>query len=138
MAATIRIRIINIDKLHRRLNRFPEIAGKHISRAINQSIAAIEAKAIPLTPVKTGRLKGSYTFGRIASRPTTLRGRVKPDVFYAAAVHDIHPPGFGYFKPSKNKRAVAGFLLIGKNVAEPQIGKQFDKAIKNIANDLGD
>lgn len=132
----INIEIKGLRELRGRLKRFPRISGKHVSQAINKSVFAIEAEAKPITPVKTGLLRGSYSFGRVLSSPFTLMGRVKPNASYAQSVHDLHPPGQRYIRPSLNKNALAGFLTIGQDRAERQTDGFFQDAANNITGEL--
>lgn len=141
--AQIRLKIKNLDKFRSRLKLFPKIQRKNLSKAINESILRIEAKAIPISPVKTGRLVGQYEFGRIKSTPNSLFGRVKPDVEYAAAVHDAPggkklSPGTPYANPSKNKRALAGFLKVAVDRTENKVNQVFERALVAVVKELAD
>lgn len=96
------------------------------------------AKTLPITPVKTGRLVGSFALDSIKAKPTSLIGAVRSTVPYAAFVHDKHPAGTPYMNPSKNKGAVAGFLIVGVERAQQAIDKHFTTALNNIVKEMGD
>ena len=132
----IKLKIRNLDRLRDRLNQFPAISGKHVSAAINKAVFAVEGKAKPITPVKGGRLVGSYTFGRIMSTAQTLLGRVKPNVFYAKFVSAKAQVGQRFKRPSKNRKAVGGFVEVGVRRARPEIERFFQQAADNIAQDI--
>ncbi len=149
--AQITIKIKNLKKLRAALNRYPAISGKHISAAMNKAVFAIEAKAIPLTPVRTGRLRGSFSFGRILSTPRTLQARVKPDVNYAGFIHFGTRASGGRFVPALGKRLINPahpsfgthpgikanpFLKKGFERAEAQINRFFGEALENITIEL--
>ncbi len=149
--AKVSIKIKHLKELRANINRYPAISGKHVSVAMNKSVFAIEAKAIPLTPVRTGRLRGSYAFGRILSTPRTLQARVKPDVDYAGFVHFGTRASGGRFVPALGKRLINPahpsfgthpgikanpFLKKGFERAEAQVNKFFGEALKNITIEL--
>ena len=97
----ITLKIRNLDALRKITGRFPAIAAQITSKGINRMIFAIEEKAVPLTPVQTGRLRGSFVGARILSTPFTLQGRVGTKLNYAPFVHF----GTGIFGP-RGKRIV--------------------------------
>lgn len=134
--ARITVKIKGLNELRQRFQRHPQIVGKHVSRAINRTAASILAKTLPITPVDTGRLVGSFATSSILATPTRLIGSVASNVGYAGFVHDIHPPGRRYKNPSKNKRAVAGFLVVGVKEAKRQIERHFQEAADLITKDL--
>ena len=132
----VTVKIKGLEEIKRRINRFPEISGKHVAQAINESVLAIESKAKPITPVAQGILVGSYAFGRVRATQTSLRGVVNPTTPYAAEVHDLYPPGTPYKRPTKNPRALAGFLEVGKDAAQNQVDRFFAAALRSITKDL--
>lgn len=134
--AVIRIQIKGINRLRRQFEKHPNIVGKHISLAINRTVDSIIGKTRPITPVKTGRLVGSFTTDSIRASSNRLVGAVRSLVPYAASVHDLHRPGTRYFNPSKNKGALAGFLIVGVNKAEREIERHFADAGNNIVKEL--
>ena len=136
--STITVQIKGLKQFQSRLVRAPVIVGKHVSLAINRASASILQKTLPITPVKTGRLVGSFALDSVRAKPTNLRGAVRSRVPYAASVHDLHPAGTQYRNPSKNKNAVAGFLKVGVERAQQLIDKHFTDALNNIVKEMGD
>ncbi len=134
--ATVVIKIKGLNRIRRQFAKHPQIVGEHVSKAINRTIEAIRAKTVPITPVSTGRLVGSYARDSKQATPTRLFGLFASNVEYAGFVHDIRPAGQRYKNPSKNKSAVKGFLFIGVERAENQIDKNFQNAADNITRDL--
>lgn len=133
---SITLKVKGFAELRKQLNKSPEIVAKHIRDMINNSIEEIEARAKPITPVKTGRLVNSYALGREQATSRMLTGKVSPSVNYALSVHDLYPPGTRYKRPSKNRNAVAGFLAVGTKEATPQIGRFIKDAGDQITREL--
>ena len=136
--AVVRIKIKGVEELRRRVRRSPQSVGKHISLAMNRTVDSIIGKTRPITPVKTGRLVGSFSTDSIRARPNVLLAAVRSLVPYSGFVHDKRPVGQSYRNPSKNKAAVAGFLIVGVDRAESEIERHFRTALNKIVNDLGD
>lgn len=108
--------IKGLDKFKRVLSQSPQIAAPIFGEAIKKSMIEIQRQSVPLTPVDTGRLRGSY---RIEFKPAV--GAVIPDTEYAVYVHE------GTWK--MNARP---FLAKGLKAAKSQIKKYFEEAIKAI------
>ena len=136
----IKIKILNLDKITARFKRSPGIIGKHISKAINESVQRVIGKTKPITPVKTGRLVGSFGTDSIFSTRTRLTGAVRSLLPYASKVHNLHPAGQAYRnRPiAKNKRAVAGFLKVGVDQAQPEVNRVFAENYQRAIKELGD
>lgn len=83
----IKIAIPNLDKFRDAVKRWPAIAGPILDRAIKKSIYDVQAKTIPVTPIRTGRLRGSF---QTAFSP--LAGILRPTVEYALYVHQGTAP----------------------------------------------
>jgi len=132
----VTVKIKGLEEIKRRINRFPEISGKHVAQAINLSVRAIEAKTILVAPVATGTLVGRFPLDREIASASSLRGVVATRVPYAAEVHDLYPPGTRYKRPTKNLIAVAGFLEVGKDAAQNQVDRFFAAALRSITKDL--
>ena len=116
----INIKIKNMPQVMAALKQSPVIVGKHINKAIKESIFDIERKAKPLTPVDTGRLRGSYD-----TRFGTLYGEVTPTAEYAIYVHE-------------GTRYMTGrpFLSKGVKQAMSQINKNFEKGLEGALNEI--
>lgn len=134
--ARITVKIKGLNKLRRAFEKHPAIVGQHVSIAINRTIESIRAKTAPLTPVDSGRLVGSFARDSRRASPTRLIGAVASNVPYAGFVHDVHPPGRRYKNPTRNKSAVAGFLVIGTRNARGDIDRHFQDAGNNITKAL--
>ena len=129
--ATIGIQINGLDKITKWANKFPQISRKYVDKAIIRSIGEIDRKTKPLTPVKTGRLKGSLV---PIFRPFTgIYGSAIP---YAAAVHNLYPAGTSFKNPSLNKRAVAGFLTVGVRESNSIIDTAFREALDSMVKEV--
>lgn len=131
MPVKLFIEVRGLEKLTRMASRFPRISRKHVDKAIVRSIGEIDRATKPLTPVKSARLRNSLT---PVFRP--FRGVYGTNVPYAADVHDLYSPGTPYQKPSKNKKAVAGFLTVGVKRSRMVTDDAFKVALDNIVIDL--
>jgi hypothetical protein len=142
MAARFDIKIKNADLLRKQFNQAPFIMAKHVAEGLNKSVFAIEAKAIDITPVKTGFLVGSYARGRLLARPVgasqgvKLGARVKPTAKYASFVHDIYNTSRKYKNPTKNSKARAQFLKKGLADAQPDIDNFMNDAADKITKEI--
>lgn len=83
----VKVEIPGLDKLVAALKKYPSIAAPILDKAIKKSIYDVQAKTIPLTPIKTGRLRGSFQVGFSA-----LAAVLKPSVTYALFVHEGTAP----------------------------------------------
>ena len=131
----IAVKIEGLEELKRNLSRYPEISIPIVNKAIRNSIATILNKTIPITPVDTRVLANSLQAGM---RFRDLYGEVGTEVGYSGAVHGLHSPGVPYKNPSKNKRAVAGFLQVGADQSESEFDKFFDEALSEILENISD
>ncbi len=137
--AVISIKIKNLERVRNAIDRHPEIAGRHVANAINKSIADIRQETIPITPRKTGNLRGSYDRGgtKLAT-PKNLRGEFGPNLAvapYALFVNDMYPLGGRYINPT-TKGTLPRFLEEGEIRARRKVSERFKKALENITNDL--
>lgn len=135
MPIAITFKIKNVNALRRNLTRFPQVAQGAIADAINKAVTVVQQETIPLTPVKTGKLKAQFQLDRILARPSSLRGAVRNTTPYAVAVHNLRPVGAHYRNPSRNKSARAGFLILGRDKAEAEIDRIFEKALDFIIDE---
>jgi len=133
---TIVVKIKGLKGLQQRFRQHPQITGRHVSKAINRTIEAIRSTTVPITPVDTGRLVGSYAKDSLRATPTRLFGAFRSKVPYAGFVHDIPPLGGRYKNPSKNKGAIKGFAAVGVKRAQRQIDRNFQRAADGITRDL--
>ena len=89
------------------------------------------------TPVKTGRLRGSYQikFGN-------LRGELYPTANYALFVHEGHRQTPGRFVPAIGKRLVKAFvqgnpfLQNAVDRANNKINKNFEEGLKDSLSEI--
>ncbi len=133
----IQIKIKNLDKIKAALAKSPQIVAKHINKAIKKSIFDIRNRAIDTTPVKTGRLRGSYD-----TRFGMLRGQLRPAAKYAIYVHEGHRQEVGRFVPAIGKRLVAPyvkgnpFLKKAVKQAENKVQNNFGKGLSNALTEI--
>lgn len=120
----IKISIPKLDSLKKALREWPEVSAKEIDIAIKKSIFKITEKTIPITPIDTGRLRGSIKEGTSFGR---LKGKIQPTANYALKVHEMKT------RP-KAPGTVAKFLKVGVEKSMGDIKKFFIQALENIAN----
>lgn len=130
----VQIKIQNLDKISKIASKYPQVAQKHIDFAIVRSLAEIQTRAQPITPVKTRRLWGDIQIPHLSA----FQGWIGSNLPYAAEVHDRYSPGVRFKNPSLNKSAVAGFLTVATKGADNLINDVFKKALELIVKDLGD
>lgn len=121
----IDIRIKNLDKLTRGLNKFPGNLKREFRVAMEKAIFMVEGKAKPITPYDTGRLRASITKDYIKS----FAAAISPKVNYAIYVH----MGTRYWPlsmPPKKPGTVRQFMKIGAEKAEPTIDILFNSAVE--------
>jgi len=135
MPIAISFKIKNVNELRRNITRFPRVAQGAVADAINRAVTIVEQKTKPLTPVKTGKLRAQFELDRIIASPTSSRGAVRNTTPYALAVHNLHPVGTFYRNPSRNRGARAGFLILGRDKAEAEIDRVFEKALDFIIDE---
>lgn len=115
----ITIEVKGLDELVRKFGDLPNDLMKEISDAMRKSAFLVEAKAKPLTPVDTGRLRASIRPDYI--RP--LEAAIAPHTEYAIYVHE----GTRYMKARP-------FMKWGVKAAEGDIKKVFEEAISKVLN----
>jgi HK97 gp10 family phage protein len=125
----INVEIKNIGQIRKALNDSPAIVKKYIDTAIKRSIFQVEREAVPLTPVDTGRLRGSYeikfeTFGGFQP----IKGILEPTAFYAIFVEE-----------GTRRMRAQPYLHPGLQNAMPEINKEFgdglEEALKEITSE---
>jgi len=130
----VQIRIDNLNKITDIADKYPAIAQRHIDFAIVRSLAEIQTRAQPLTPVKTRRLWSDIQIPHLSP----FQGWIGSNLPYATVVHDRYSPGVRYKNPSLNKAAVAGFLTVATKGSNSLINDVFKKALDEIVKELGD
>jgi hypothetical protein len=130
--AAIVVEIKNFDKILKLASKFPGVSQKHIDKAIVKSIGELQAKTLPLTPVKSGRLIADLRVPHFSP----FQGAFGSKLPYAATVHDLYSPGTGYRRPSLNKEAVAGFMIVGVKQSQKVIDNAFAKALEDLVQEL--
>jgi hypothetical protein len=118
--------------------RLLKLAGKYKSAAaiaLNLETAETLAKAVSITPRKTGRLQRSGRIKRLAT-PFKLESRLGYGTRYALAVHEIPPPP----KTSVGNRSARHRKPFGRGgqwkYLEFAIRVRAPKFSKRIANDI--
>jgi len=124
----IRIEIKNLDKVIKKFDRLPKELTIEIRDAIRKSAFLVEAEVKPITPIDTGRLRGS-----ISSDISPFRAVISPHVFYAIFVHE-GTKNWPIWMPPKAPGTVRQFMKVGAEKAKPKIEKTFEKAIKRALN----
>ncbi len=85
--AEIIITVENISELREAFRRFPNIVAPFLRDANMKSALAIEGSAKEVTPVDTGRLRGSIATS-LGVKDRGLSSIVQTNVFYAIFVHE--------------------------------------------------
>lgn len=129
MPIQIQIKAPDVQEFLKKMQKFPQDAIDALNLGVNKSVLLLEREVKPITPVKTGRLRNAYR-----RKFTTLQGVLFNPVKYAGTVHDLYPAGTRYRNPSKNKRAVAGFMKVAANRVQIEVEDIFkdemDKALE--------
>jgi len=122
MAITIRIE--GLSKLNDKLRRFSPRLKRELSKAIAKSAYLVERETKPITPIDTGRLRGS-----IRTNISGLRAIIAPTAKYAIFVHE-GTRRWPLRMPPKSPGTVRQFLKKGSEKAAPRIRKYFEDAIR--------
>ena len=77
------VKIKNLDKILKNLNNAPKIIQDEGNRVIGLTLITVEAKAKPITPIDTGRLRSSYQ-----THLRHLAGILNVATDYAVFVHE--------------------------------------------------
>lgn len=149
MSVALSIQIEGLEQFRQALKKFPKISGPILQKAIIKSIIDLQAKTIPLTPIKTGRLRGSFM---TAFSPLT--GILKPSVNYAIYVHEgtrphqIRPVAKRalYWKGADHPVSVVNhpgtrpnrFLSSGIEAAKSVIQNNFATALKDTLEQIAE
>ena len=115
-----KISIKNLDKLIDKLNKYPRESETIVNKAIKVSIFDVQAKAVPMTPIKSGDLRRSYT-----TTFSNLRGILWPNIEYALYVHE----GTRYMRGRP-------YLTDGLRSAQSKLDTNFQWAIDEISKKL--
>lgn len=116
----ITLSIENLGSLRDAFSKAPKKMTDALNTAIKQSIFTVQREAQINTPVRTGRLRASYT-----STFTPLEGDVGPTANYAIYVHD----GTRYMRARP-------FLTNAVKTVESQVEGFFQKAIQSTLDDI--
>lgn len=116
----IKVEIPNLDKVKSALNNYPEIAARRVQEAIVKSIASIHESTIPVTPVRTGRLRASFE-----TRFGPLWGSLYPTVDYAIYVHE-----------GTRRMFARPFLRWGIDKAYSQVENYFETALRETLDEV--
>lgn len=116
----ISIKINNLPQIMSALRKSPYLMARNLNKAITYSIAKVQQKSVPLTPVKTGRLRASYhTYFR------NLYGMISPETDYAIYVHE----GTRFMRARP-------FLAEGISESNKDIQNYFEKAVEDTLNQI--
>ena len=126
----IKVSIPKLGALQKALKQWPELSAREIDNAIKKSIAKITEKTIPITPIDTGRLRGSIKEG---TSFTPFRGKIQPTAHYASKIHD-GTVKYPLSRKPKNPSTVRQFLKVGVEKSMGDIKNFFIKALENITN----
>ena len=136
MAADLSITAPNAKQIKRLLKRSPQIAKKHVRRALHRSILLVErnTKKSAFMPIDSGTLEGSWQTN-FATRRNEQSARLENLTNYAVPVHEGHREfvwGYetGRFRPAKP------FLKDGVKKSQARIDKEFERAVDNINKEL--
>ena len=136
--AVISIKIKNLARVRRALDKHPQVAGRHIANAINMGLADIRQATLPITPRKTGNLRSSFDRGgTIPATPKTLKGTIGPNLRiapYAIFVHDFG--GKTRYQNPTTAGTRPQFLERGARKATRKVNDRFRKALDNITREL--
>ena len=125
----IKISIPKLGALQKALKQWPELSAREIDDAIKKSIAKITEKTIPITPIDTGRLRGSIKEGTSFA---PFKGKIQPTANYAIKIHE-GTAKYPLSKKPKNPSTVRQFLKVGAEKSMGEIKNYFIQALKNIA-----
>lgn len=128
-ARSISVTFTGLDRLVENFKQSPEIVTTEVTKALHQSLAAVEMEVKKRTPVDTGYLQGSiggaggYTFIH------GLSAGIGTNVVYSLA----QEMGDGFRHP---KGGEAHYTEHGAQAAVPFIEQEFEKAMEGIAKQL--
>ena len=114
------VQIKGLDKLIKGVKKYPANSKVHLNKAIKKSIFQVEAKSKPLTPIDTGRLRGSYR-----EQFSNLRGVLWVQADYGVYVHE----GTKYMRGRP-------FLEDGTRRSIPFITRSFNMAVRDSLNKI--
>ena len=131
MALKLTIEAPDVEEQIRKLQGFPAIAFRSLQKGIVRTVERLREEVVPLTPVDTGLLVSRWRV-----RVNNLNGIVFNHTSYAEFVHNIWPAGVPYRNPSKNKKALSGFLSVASDIVDSEVERIFkeemDKGLEEI------
>lgn len=125
MAANFQIKFTNLEEVKKALVSAPQIAVPKFDKAIKRSIYEIKRNTVPITPVDTGRLRGSIGAG---IQFTPLRGRIGSNLVYARPQHERED-----FRHSQGE---AKYLEKGANRSIKFIEDEFKSAAQETFDEI--
>lgn len=125
MAGNFQIKFTNLEAVKKALVSAPQIAVPKFDKAIKKSIYKINRNTIPLTPVDTGRLRGSI--GE-SIQFTPLRGRIGSNLVYALSQHEN--------ENFRHNRGEAKYLEKGANRSIKFIEDEFKTAAQETFDEI--
>lgn len=115
--AEIKVEIPDLEKWKTTLHKYPGIVAPILQKAIEKSIYDLQGTTVPFTPIRTGRLRGSY---RAYFSP--LVGILEPTAYYGIFVHE------------GTSRGIVGnpFMVKGLDAAKDKVNKNFSDALNDV------
>jgi len=127
----VSIKVKGLVSLKAKYSRLPSNVIAGLTRGINQATAVVEASAKAVTPVDTGRLRGSIHARKAKNDGKSVTGSVYTDVEYAMFVEfGTGVRGNGSY-PYKTEIALAYGNVAGQ-VAQPFLGRALHQREKEI------
>lgn len=117
-----KIEIEGLEGLRQAIRETPRFSLPILDKAIKKSILDIQRVAVPLTPIDTGRLRGSY---RTEFRP--FEGKLYPIAEYAYTVHESY---------ARHRVGQRKYLETAANRSQAQIKKNMKDALDKIFGKL--
>lgn len=116
----ISVQIKNLPQIIAALRKSPALMAQNLNKAITYSIAKVQQKSVPKTPVDTGRLRSSYH-----SYFRNLYGMISPETNYAVYVHE----GTRFMRARP-------YLAEGVSDSNKDIQNYFEKAVEDTLNQI--
>ena len=117
---SVKLEIKGLDSLRNSLKKYPKISKPIIQRAIKTTAFDILRETKLVTPVDTGRLRGSFrtSFGDTSAI-------IQPQVDYAVYVHE-----------GTSRQQAQPFFQYGVWLAKNKVDANFEWALETIAKKL--
>lgn len=87
MSLSVNIRIKNLPQIRHAFGQAPRLMGEKFREALTKSAILVQSRSMIHTPVLTGRLRASHTFG-VSGSGLGMKATVEPTANYAVFVHE--------------------------------------------------